>query len=171
MDKVEMSEDVWSGGFCMERGGCCLCCFWFHLFCSFSFSFLFFFLFQSGNKRWIKALLSCGAVGWVFWRFIQTVVSIQPDFFELVDSFVSIGWKGVVGPGVFIFFFPLFLLSDSGFFGFDCAGVFGPSLWVFVCFGDRFFLSLWCCPVVLGSSFVLLRRLCVSLSLNLFEFM
>ena len=117
MDKVEMSEDVWSGGFCLERGCCCLCCFWFHLFCSFSFSFLFFFLFQSGNKRWIKALLSCGAVGWVFWRFIQTVVSIQPDFFELVDSFVSIGWKGVVGPGVFIFFFPLFLLSDSGFLG------------------------------------------------------
>ena len=74
----------------------------------FFFSFLFFFLFQSGNKRRIKALLSCGAVGWVFWRFIQTVVSIQPDFFELVDSFVSIGWKGVVGPGVFIFFFPCF---------------------------------------------------------------
>ena len=45
----------------------------------FFFSFLFFFLFQSGNKRRIKALLSCGAVGWVFWRFIQTVVSIQPD--------------------------------------------------------------------------------------------
>ena len=86
MDKVEMSEDVWSGGFCLERGCCCLCCFWFHLFCSFSFSFLFFFLFQSGNKRRIKALLSCGAVGWVFWRFIQTVVSIQPDSFPSPSS-------------------------------------------------------------------------------------
>ena len=100
------------GAFVWSRVVVCLCCFWFHLFCSFSFlffSFLFFFLFQSGNKRWIKALLSCGAVGWVFWRFIQTVVSIQPDFFELVDSFFSIGWKGVVGPGVFIFFFPCFI--------------------------------------------------------------
>ena len=73
---------AWSGVVvvCVAFGFIC-----FVLFLFLFFSFLFFFLFQSGNKRWIKALLSCGAVGWVFWRFIQTVVSIQPDSYVILS--------------------------------------------------------------------------------------
>ena len=63
MAKVEMLEDVWSGGFCLERGCCCLCCFWFHLFCSFSFLFFSFFFFSLGIKGGLKLFLA--VVQWV----------------------------------------------------------------------------------------------------------